>query len=236
MSNELINTNAVETIDSREIAEMIGIRHTDLLRKVASYQQILENAKLRSQEFFIPSEYKVDGNNKTYSCYLLTKKGCEMVANKLTGEKGVLFTAQYVNRFEEMEKKLAVPQIKTDPMSLLKLTYDALEQTNDRIAIVESDVKNIKDNQAISPGEYNYINKKVGNRIKYVKDTRKLDLNKEQNSKLYSAIGRDLASYTGVRTRSQIRVKDFEKAVQFVENWEPSYTDLKIISQMSLDI
>lgn len=235
MPNELINTNAVETIDSREVAEMIDMRHTDLLRKVSKYQQILTDAKLRSLEFFAPSEYK-DSKGEVRKCYLLTKKGCEMVANKLTGEKGVLFTAQYVNRFEEMEKKLAVPQIKTDPMSLLKLTYDALEQTNDRIAIVESDVKNIKDNQAISPGEYNYINKKVGNRIKYVKDTRKLDLNKEQNSKLYSAIGRDLASYTGVRTRSQIRVKDFEKAVQFVENWEPSYTDLKIISQMSLDI
>ena len=106
MTNDLINTQSVETIDSREVAEMIEMRHTDLLRKVASYQQILENAKLRSQEFFIPSEYKVDGNNKTYNCYLLTKKGCEMVANKLTGEKGVLFTAQYVNRFEEMEKAI----------------------------------------------------------------------------------------------------------------------------------
>ena len=29
-----------------------------------------------------------------------------MVANKLTGEKGVLFTAEYVTRFEEMEKQL----------------------------------------------------------------------------------------------------------------------------------
>lgn len=27
-----------------------------------------------------------------------------MVANKLTGEKGILFTAEYVTRFEEMEQ------------------------------------------------------------------------------------------------------------------------------------
>lgn len=50
--------------------------------------------------------------------------------------------------------------LKTDPMSLLKLTYDALEQTNDRVAKVEVEVKDIKENQAITPGEYNYINKK----------------------------------------------------------------------------
>ena len=159
-----------------------------------------------------------------------------MIANKTTGEKGVLFTYQYINRFEEMEKELAVPQIKTDPMSLLKLTYDALEQTNDRVAKVETDVKDIKENQAITPGEYNYINKKVKNRIRFVKDARNLNLTKEQNSKLYSALGRDLASFTGVRTRSQIRSKDFEKAVQFINDWEPSYTELKIISQMALDI
>lgn len=66
MPNELINTNAVETLDSREVAEMIDIRHTDLLRKISNYQSILENAKLRSQEFFISNTYKVEGNNKTY--------------------------------------------------------------------------------------------------------------------------------------------------------------------------
>lgn len=235
MDNGLIIKDSIKTIDSREVAEMIEMQHKNLLKKIREYQQILDGSKLSSQDFFIPSTY-INNQNKEQPCYLLTKKGCDMVANKLTGEKGVIFTAKYVNRFEEMEKELAVPQIKTDPMSLLKLTYDALEQTNDRVAKVETDVKDIKENQAITPGEYNYINKKVKNRIRYVKDARNLNLTKEQNSKLYSALGRDLASFTGVRTRSQIRSKDFEKAVQFINDWEPSYTDLKIISQMALDI
>ncbi len=127
MSNELTINSTVETIDSREVAEMIGMRHTDLLRKVANYQQILENAKLRSQEFFVPSEYKVDGNNKKYSCYLLTKKGCEMVANKLTGEKGVLFTAQYVNRFEEMEKAIKTPALPNNYLEALEQLVDEVK-------------------------------------------------------------------------------------------------------------
>lgn len=37
---------------------------------------------------------------------MLTKKGCEMVANKMTGEKGVLFTAAYVTAFNKMEEHL----------------------------------------------------------------------------------------------------------------------------------
>jgi len=106
---ELFNFNGTDVVDSREVAEMIDMRHTDLMRKIANYQTILENAKLRSQEFFISNTYKVEGNNKTYNCYLLTKKGCEMIANKLTGEKGVLFTATYVNTFNQMKEMIEQP-------------------------------------------------------------------------------------------------------------------------------
>ena len=34
--------------------------------------------------------------------------GCEILANKMTGEKGILFTAKYVDRFNEYEKRIKV--------------------------------------------------------------------------------------------------------------------------------
>ena len=91
--------------ESREVAEMVGKRHTDLLRSIDNYNQILLNAKMRSVDFFIPYTYR-DSTGRMLPCYLLTRKGCDMVANKMTGEKGVLFTAAYVTKFEEMEKQL----------------------------------------------------------------------------------------------------------------------------------
>lgn len=105
----LINTNGKFTVDSREVAEMVGKRHDHLVRDIQGYENIInssfENPNLDSLDFFIPDKYSVEGNNKSYRCYLLTRKGCDMVANKMTGEKGVLFTATYVTKFEEMEKK-----------------------------------------------------------------------------------------------------------------------------------
>jgi len=95
-----------QTLDSREVAEMVEKRHSDLIRDIETYLQYLENAKLRSQDFFIESSYKVEGNNKTYKCYEVTKKGCEFIAHKLTGQKGAVFTARYINRFHEMEQAL----------------------------------------------------------------------------------------------------------------------------------
>lgn len=97
--NAEINFSA---IDSKEVAFMVGKRHTELLRDIRTYIGYLAESKIASGDFFIDSNY-MDANNQERPCFLLTKQGCEMVANKLTGKKGVLFTAQYVKRFNEME-------------------------------------------------------------------------------------------------------------------------------------
>lgn len=163
MSNQLINVSSVETIDSREVAEMVGIQHKDLLKKIRNYQQILESAKLRSQDFFVPSSYKVENNNKTYDCYLLTKKGCEMVANKLTGEKGVIFTAKYVNRFEEMENhiKHQIPALPSNYLEALERLVDevkmneqlVLENRQLRFKLEGKEVKQVEDERLYTVDE-----------------------------------------------------------------------------------
>jgi len=50
------------------------------------------------------SFYK-DASGKENKCYEVTRIGCDFLANKSTGEKGVLFTARYVKRFNEMENQ-----------------------------------------------------------------------------------------------------------------------------------
>ena len=111
-------TKVPHVLDSREVAEMVGKRHANLIRDIENYINVIsENSKLSFQNFFIERTYKTDGNNKTYKRYDITKKGCEMVANKLTGEKGILFTAEYVERFNQMEesdKNKHIKQITSD--------------------------------------------------------------------------------------------------------------------------
>ncbi len=101
MTNDLTNT---KTIDSRDIARMVEMEHKLLLRKVQDYNKILESAKMCSLEYFIPSTYTVNNNKRKYPCFLFTKMGCEFIANKFTGEKGVIFTAKYVKKFNDMEQ------------------------------------------------------------------------------------------------------------------------------------
>lgn len=107
----LLNFEGQDVLDSRDVAEMIGQRHTDLLRRIKGYINDIEpNAKLRPANFFIQSTY-TDKNNQVRPCYLLTKQGCEFVANKMTGKKGNQFTAAYVGLFNSMKQELQSRQL-----------------------------------------------------------------------------------------------------------------------------
>lgn len=105
--NELtiMNFNGIETVDSRQVAEVIGKDHAHLMRDIAKYCEYLGESKIGLSDFFIESTYTTS-QNKTMPCYLLTRKGCEMVANKMTGQKGTVFTALYVNAFHAMEEHI----------------------------------------------------------------------------------------------------------------------------------
>lgn len=98
------NSGIVEQkyIDSREVAEMVEKEHNKLLRDIRVYITQLDASKVGHTDFFTESQY-TDKSNRQKPCYLVTKKGCEFIAHKLTGIKGIEFTAKYINRFHEME-------------------------------------------------------------------------------------------------------------------------------------
>lgn len=99
------------TITTLEVAEMMEMPHADILKKIEGrkdrkgYIQMMTEGQMSVSDFFIPSSYK-DASGKENKCYGVTKLGCDFLANKSTGEKGVLFTARYVKRFYEMETQI----------------------------------------------------------------------------------------------------------------------------------
>ena len=102
----------IPVIDSREVARMMGKRHIEILgyiegnkdNSVTSIAECLAKQGVLLSDYFIPSSFT--SNNREYKCYLVTKKGCELLGNKQQGEKGILFSIAYVERFNEMEKEL----------------------------------------------------------------------------------------------------------------------------------
>ena len=92
-------------LDSREVAKMLGKEHRHLLRDIAKNVDYLAETKIGLSEFFQETQYK-DSTGKKNKRYDITKKGCEFLAHKLTGKKGAIFTATYINKFHKMEQSL----------------------------------------------------------------------------------------------------------------------------------
>lgn len=135
---QIFNRGGQLYTDSREVAKMIGKDHSHLMRDITGYIEILNQSKIGFVEFFTKSSYQ-DAKGEFRPCYSITKKGCEFVANKLTGEKGILFTAAYVNAFHSMEDKLTQPKLPSTYLDALKALVESEESKQQLIQQAEVD-------------------------------------------------------------------------------------------------
>lgn len=93
-------------ISSREVCEMMEIQHKDLLKKIDSINVDFRESKIALSKYWQESTYKVEGQEREYREFQVTKKGCEFLAHKTTGTKGNLFTDKYMDRFTLMEQAI----------------------------------------------------------------------------------------------------------------------------------
>ena len=119
MSNTLVvqNNNTgvdVKRISSREVAEMMEMTHGHLLRKVDDISKVLANQDWITK-YWIESTFENRG--KQYRELLISKEGCEFLAHKSTGEKGILFTHKYMERFKEMEQQIEQQMVSVEQMT-----------------------------------------------------------------------------------------------------------------------
>ena len=118
----------------------------------------------------------------------------------------------------------------------IKLLLEASSNANERVEKVEERVTALEDNRLLNPNEYGFLAHQISSRIKVIKDVYNIKANREQNRELFRAINRDINQVAGVRCRSQIRYKDFELAIEHIQDWIPSKATLHSINQLSLDL
>lgn len=163
MDKEIKVSNEEYTISTLDIADMMGMQHKSILRKlegrtekgkhIKGYIEILGKNQMVPSEFFIKSSY-VNEQNKTMPCYEVTKMGCEFLANKFTGEKGVLFTAKYIKRFHEMEDALKQAQ-QEQSNTLEKIPENLLlEKETDWYSTRKSKINYVRDKFDMTKREY----------------------------------------------------------------------------------
>lgn len=136
-------------------------------------------------DYFIESSYK-DASGKSNKCYECTKMGCEMLANKLTGEKGILFTAKYVKRFNDMEQHIkAQTELKVIDTAHIQTLINTLETQQQEIEEIKSLIG------LRSKEVYNY-----GNQIKKHLGISKISENPQDYENIKNMFFYELGGYT----------------------------------------
>lgn len=88
----------VETMTSREIAELTGKEHSNVMRDI---RNIVENLGEEKGQFIFEESYYINQQNKEQPMYKLDKKSCLLLASGYS----VILRARIINRWEELELK-----------------------------------------------------------------------------------------------------------------------------------
>lgn len=216
-----------KAITSVEVAEMMEINHFEILRKLEGNSKVvgiiptMTDNKIVVSDYFIKSTYQ-DTSGKENKCYLITKLGCDFLANKFTGEKGVLFTARYVKKFRDMEEELKTPKT---PIQLLEMELAIVKEVYERVDSVDRDLQQFKMDMPILGIEESRITnsvRKKGVNCLGGKDSTAYQ-NKSLRGKVYSDIYGQLKREFGVSSYKAIKRSQVEMAIDVINKYKLPY-------------
>lgn len=221
------NQQAVTT--SLAVAEAFSKRHSDVIRAI---ELKLGERNFASANFFAESSYK-DAQNKTRKMYYMNRDGFIFIAMGFTGRKADEFKLKYIQEFNKMEEYIKQQnQLPTSPTEMLKLAIDSTLETAGKVEALNTRMDEFEQNAPIDPGEYNYLSKRISSEVQNYVVSHHMILNQKQRSQLYKDVNRGVKEVTGVKTRSQLRKKDFDVVDRYLMNWTPSAATLMIIEQI----
>ncbi|MCR0868719.1 ORF6C domain-containing protein [Staphylococcus aureus] len=130
-------------------------------------------------------------------------------------------------------RKTGSYQIPSDPMQALRLMFEATEQTKQEIKNVKDDVIDLKENQKLDAGDYNFLTRTINQRVAHIQRLHAIT-NQKQRSELFRDINSEVKKMTGASSRTNVRQKHFDDVIEMIANWFPSQATLYRIKQIEM--
>ncbi|HEA6225693.1 TPA: ORF6C domain-containing protein [Staphylococcus aureus] len=130
-------------------------------------------------------------------------------------------------------RKTGAYQIPSDPMQALRLMFEATEQTKQEIKNVKDDVIDLKENQKLDAGDYNFLTRTINQRVAHIQRLHAIT-NQKQRSELFRDINSEVKKMTGTSSRTNVRQKHFDDVIEMIANWFPSQATLYRIKQIEM--
>lgn len=225
-------TKDVDRISSRKVADMMDVEHPKLLRKIDGLNEVFRKSKIGFSKYWIESEYKVEGQKRSYREFEVSKKGCEFLAHKTEGEKGILFTDRYMEAFEEMKDYIENKNTGAIPEEVYKNLSPELQaiftidkkysEVKEDVSNIKNDVQRLKDDMPLFNVECKELQaevKKIGVKCLNGKDSCAYK-NKSLRSRVYQDIQREIKRQFSVSRYESIKRSQLEIAYQILNDYK----------------
>ncbi|EJS13446.1 MULTISPECIES: phage regulatory protein [Bacillus] len=214
-SELVFESNGKVVTDSLMIAEVFNKRHDNVMSDIktqmdyAGVEFSLLNFKERTYE----------NRGRRYPKIDLTEEAFTLVVMSYNTKEAVQMKIKFIEEFKRMKQRIQNQQkIPTDPMGVLKLTFQALEGHTQEIQEIKSDVKDLRENAPLYAVECDEISKavrKLGVLLLGGKDSnayQDISLRRKLYSDIYSQLHREF----GVNSYKAIKRHHLDRAIQII--------------------
>lgn len=232
---QITELNGQRVLTTQQIAEGYGTTNKVISNNFNNNRARFEEGKhfiLLMGEYlkeFLHSQ-NLGTQNKIRKLYLWTEKGALLHAKSLgTDEAWDMYDILVDTYFKVQEQQ--APLTLDQQIAAIATGYGSVKE---ELVEVKDRVSDLEENAPLSAGEYNYIGSRITQRVNEVAHGYS-NITQKQRGELYKDINRGVKVVTGISTRTQLRTKHFDTAMDFINNWEPSTATKMQLRQMSFE-
>ncbi|WP_242543320.1 MULTISPECIES: ORF6C domain-containing protein [unclassified Enterococcus] len=150
----------------------------------------------------------------------------------------MLGTDRAWDMFDELEENYFNPKqqikIPTSNRELILLALEGNEETNQRIDKIDERLVDIEENKLITSEDKGTIDRAVRKKVYQI--CKEQHLGQNAKGMLYQDLGSSIKQLFNVPNRGRIKDKDFRKALNFINSWEPSSVTKERINQIQTEL
>ncbi len=221
---------------SLRVAEVFNKRHKNVIQAIENKISSAENSA-QYKLMFVEGNY-TDASGKTNKMYYMNRDGFTFIAFGFTGAKADQFKLEYINAFNQMEKRLQQqrPLTVTEQIQVIAKGYenvlaDIKDLSTDVTGIstnvdsLSTDMEDVKNRMGLPNNMAHAFTSKRNAKIietlggKGSKSYR----DKAIRIKTYRALFNAFCNAFNQERYNDLPMKDFDKAIDFVDGWRPPF-------------
>ncbi|CAH2465069.1 ORF6C domain-containing protein [Bacillus mycoides] len=207
--NEAINKNRNRFKDDVDIIDLLGIGLVDTEIKSYGFSQQAINS-YRGKK----------AKGELSGIYLLSERGYAKLLKILEDDTAWDLYDKFVDGYFNMRAQQQ--QLPTDPMSILKLTFDVLEGQKKELTHIKAEVKDLKENTPLYATECDEVVKTVNKTVVQLLGSKQSNAyqNKSVRDKVYKDIYRELRRHFNVKSYKAIKRRYLDTAKNMIMKYE----------------